>query len=141
MATTLLRGMTGASRRASSSSMRSPVNTMSWYSGSPCTAASTSHPGSPSTTAYAGSSPVVYLAMRTASSSQRGDSHSQGDARDNGGTVMTQDVGVRGTWGAFFAATLMVIVGTLGSLQGIAGIANGSFYVEPKDYWYTTSAA
>ena len=54
---------------------------------------------------------------------------------------MTPDVGVRGTWGAFFAATVLVIVGTLGSLQGIAGIANGSFYVEPKDYWYTTSAA
>lgn len=54
---------------------------------------------------------------------------------------MTQNVGVRGTVGAYFAGTLMVIVGILGILQGVAGIANNSFYVQPQNYWITTGAA
>src|SRR3954451_5645429 len=65
MPTTLLRGMTGASSRASSSGTRTPVGVTAWYSGSPCTSASTSVPPSSSTTPNVGSSPVVYLAMRT----------------------------------------------------------------------------
>src|SRR3954454_5798823 len=62
---TLLRGITGASKRASSSGTRTPVGVTGWYSGSPCTSASTSRPPSSSTIPNVGSSPVVYLAMRT----------------------------------------------------------------------------
>ena len=63
---TLLRGITGASSRASRSGTGSaPAGTTPTYSGSPRSGCSTSSPGSPSTSPYAGSSPVVYLAIRT----------------------------------------------------------------------------
>jgi hypothetical protein len=40
-----------------------------------------------------------------------------------------------------FAATLMIIGGCFGLFQGIALIAKGTFYVQPANYWITTSAA
>jgi hypothetical protein len=47
----------------------------------------------------------------------------------------------RGTGGAVFAATLMIIGGCFGIFQGIALIAKGSFYVQPTNYWINTSAS
>jgi len=54
---------------------------------------------------------------------------------------MTHHVSERGTGGAVFAATIMIIAGGFGLLQGIALIAKGSFYVQPKNYWINTSAS
>ena len=42
----------------------------------------------------------------------------------------THAVSPRGTGGAVFAAVLMIIAGALGSLQGIALIAKGDYYVQ-----------
>jgi hypothetical protein len=50
-------------------------------------------------------------------------------------------VSERGTVGAMFAAILMIVGGLFGSLQGIALIAKGSFYVQPENYWINTSAS
>ena len=49
-------------------------------------------------------------------------------------------VSERGTGGAVFAATLMIIGGCFGMLQGIALLAKNGFYVQPANYWITTSA-
>jgi hypothetical protein len=50
-------------------------------------------------------------------------------------------VSERGTGGAIFAATLMIIGGVLGVLQGISLIAKGSYYVQPANYWINTDAS
>jgi len=54
---------------------------------------------------------------------------------------MTQAVSERGTGGALFAATIMIIAGCFGFLQGIAFIVKGSFYVQPANYWVNTGAS
>lgn len=54
---------------------------------------------------------------------------------------MSYDVTERGTGGAVFAATIMIIAGCFGALQGLALIAKGSFFVQPANYWVTTSAS
>ena len=54
---------------------------------------------------------------------------------------MTHDVSERGTGGAVFAATIMIIAGCFGILQGIALIAKGTFYVQPANYWISTGAS
>ena len=54
---------------------------------------------------------------------------------------MTQDSRTRGTAGAALAAAFMVIAGVFGILQGYAGVAKGTFYVQPAHYWITTSTA
>ncbi|WP_323098228.1 hypothetical protein [Intrasporangium sp. YIM S08009] len=51
------------------------------------------------------------------------------------------DVSPRGTGGAAFAATLMIIGGGFGILQGIALLAKGDFYVQPKGYFINASAS
>src|SRR4051812_42588501 len=68
MPTTLLRGITGASRRASSSATRWPVNWIGVYSGSPGTTAISL----PSTTPNRGASPVGNLAVSTAGAQRAG---------------------------------------------------------------------
>ena len=67
MPITLLRGITGASSRTSARASRLPVKTTGWWSGSPWISAIHSAPGSPCTMPKVGSSPRVYLAMRTIS--------------------------------------------------------------------------
>jgi multisubunit Na+/H+ antiporter MnhG subunit len=52
-----------------------------------------------------------------------------------------REVSEGGTVGAMLAAILMILGGLFGSLQGIALIAKGSFYVQPKNYWINTSAS
>ncbi len=52
-----------------------------------------------------------------------------------------QDVSERGTGGALFAATIMIIAGFFGFFQGIALIVKGTFYVQPANYWVNTSAS
>jgi TRAP-type mannitol/chloroaromatic compound transport system permease small subunit len=52
-----------------------------------------------------------------------------------------QEVSVRGTGGAIFAGTLLVIGGVLWMLQGIAGIVKGTSYIQSANYWITTSAS
>src|SRR5215218_3785088 len=84
MPTTLLRGMTGARRRTSSRGTRTPVGVTGWYSGSPCTSDSTSRPSSSSTMPNVGSSPVVYLAMRTGGGYRPGPVPLTGDRRPRG---------------------------------------------------------
>jgi hypothetical protein len=54
---------------------------------------------------------------------------------------MTHEVSERGTVGAVFAATIMIIAGCFGVLQGIAYIFKGTFYVQPANYWVNTSAS
>ena len=54
---------------------------------------------------------------------------------------MSYEVSDRGTAGAMFAAVFMIIAGCFGLLQGIALIAKGTFYVQPENYWVTTSAS
>jgi hypothetical protein len=54
---------------------------------------------------------------------------------------MTHEVSERGTGGAVFAATIMIIAGCFGVLQGIALIAKGTFYVQPANYWINTGAS
>jgi hypothetical protein len=60
-----------------------------------------------------------------------------------GGGPRTRErtVSERGTGGALFAATLMIIGGCFGIFQGIALIARGTFYVQPANYWISTNAA
>jgi len=53
---------------------------------------------------------------------------------------MSYEVSERGGGGALFAATLMIIAGAFGILQGIALIAKGTFYVQPANYWIDTGA-
>ncbi len=52
-----------------------------------------------------------------------------------------RSVSARGMGGAIFAATLMIIGGCFGMLQGIALLAKGSYYVQPANYWINTSAS
>ena len=47
----------------------------------------------------------------------------------------------RGTAGAVFAATLMIIAGCFGMLQGVGFLAKGTYYVQPANYWINTSAS
>jgi hypothetical protein len=47
----------------------------------------------------------------------------------------------RGTAGAVFAATLMIIAGCFGTLQGVGLLAKGTYYVQPANYWINTSAS
>jgi hypothetical protein len=54
---------------------------------------------------------------------------------------MSKVVSERGTGGATFAAILMILGGGFGLLEGISLIAQGTFYVQPDNYWITTSAA
>jgi hypothetical protein len=58
-------------------------------------------------------------------------------------TVPSADrtVSERGTGGAVFAATLMIIVGGFGILQGISLLAKGTYYVQPANYWINTNAS
>src|SRR5215475_6757566 len=50
------------------------------------------------------------------------------------------EVSERGTGGAVFAGVIMIIAGCFGALQGIALIANGDYYVQPKNYFINTSS-
>lgn len=59
------------------------------------------------------------------------------DVDERGGHAVSP----RGTGGALFAATLMIIAGVLGSLQGISLIAKGDYYVQPAGYWINTEAS
>ncbi|HEX6921312.1 MAG TPA: hypothetical protein VF314_13905 [Actinomycetes bacterium] len=52
-----------------------------------------------------------------------------------------QSVSRRGEGGAVFAAVIMMIAGSFGVLQGIALIAKGTYYVQPKNYWINTGAS
>ena len=54
---------------------------------------------------------------------------------------MSYDVSERGSGGALFAATLMILAGAFGILQGLALIAKGTFYVQPSNYWINTGAS
>jgi hypothetical protein len=54
---------------------------------------------------------------------------------------MSQDVSVRGTGGAVFAGTLLIIGGVLWIVEGLAGIVRGTTYLENANYWITTSAS
>ena len=54
---------------------------------------------------------------------------------------MSHDVSERGSGGAMFAAILMIIGGVFGCLQGIGLVANGTYYVQPANYWIHTSGA
>jgi hypothetical protein len=54
---------------------------------------------------------------------------------------MSKVVSERGTGGATFAAILMILGGGFGLLEGISLIAQGTVYVQPDNYWITTSAA
>jgi hypothetical protein len=54
---------------------------------------------------------------------------------------MSQDVSVRGTGGAVFAGTLLIIGGVLWIVEGLAGIVRGTTYLENANYWSTTSAS
>lgn len=58
-----------------------------------------------------------------------------------GATETSQDVSVRGTGGAIFAGTLLIIGGSLWMLEGLAGIVKGTSYIESTNYWITTSAS
>lgn len=69
-------------------------------------------------------------------SRNRMDGLTTGTTVDSGGTV-----GARGMGGAIFAATLMIISGCFGMLQGIALLAKGSYYVQPANYWINTNAS
>jgi hypothetical protein len=57
-----------------------------------------------------------------------------------GATDMSQDVSARGTGGAIFAGTLLIIGSALWMLEGLAGIVRGTSYIESANYWITTSA-
>ena len=59
----------------------------------------------------------------------------------HGESEMSTEVSERGTGGAIFAATLMIIGGAFGILQGIALLAKGTFYVQPANYWINSSAS
>jgi hypothetical protein len=54
---------------------------------------------------------------------------------------MSQGVSVRGTGGAAFAGTLLIIGSLLWIVQGIAGIVKGTSYLENTGYWITTGAS
>jgi hypothetical protein len=54
---------------------------------------------------------------------------------------MSQEVSVRGTGGAIFAGTLLIIGGSLWILEGLAGIVRGTSYIQSANYWITTSAS
>jgi hypothetical protein len=58
-----------------------------------------------------------------------------------GATQMSQEVSERGTGGAIFAGTLLIIGSSLWILQGLAGIIRGTSYLENANYWITTSAS
>jgi hypothetical protein len=59
----------------------------------------------------------------------------------DGPVIRERTVSDRGTAGALFAGTLMVVGGFFGFFQGLSLIAKGSFYVQPKGYWINTSAS
>jgi hypothetical protein len=50
-------------------------------------------------------------------------------------------VSERGTGGATFAAILLLVAGTFGFFQGLSLIISGTYYVQPANYWITTSGA
>jgi hypothetical protein len=50
-------------------------------------------------------------------------------------------VSERGTGGATFAAVVMIIGGTFGFFEGLSLIVGGTYYVQPANYWISTSAA
>jgi hypothetical protein len=54
---------------------------------------------------------------------------------------MTHQVSARGTVGAAFAATIMIIAGFFGVFQGVALLAKGTYYVQPANYWINTGAS
>jgi hypothetical protein len=54
---------------------------------------------------------------------------------------MSHQVSARGTVGAAFAGTIMIIAGFFGAFQGIALLAKGTYYVQPANYWINTSAS
>lgn len=54
---------------------------------------------------------------------------------------MSQEVSVRGTGGAIFAGTLLIIGGSLWILEGLAGIVRGTSYIQSANYWITTCAS
>ncbi len=54
---------------------------------------------------------------------------------------MSHEVSPRGTGGAAFAGTLLIIAGGVWVLEGIAGIAKGTMYLQDADHWITTSAS
>lgn len=48
---------------------------------------------------------------------------------------------VRGTGGAIFAGVMLIVAGGLQSLQGLAAVVKGSFFVTPENYFITTGVA
>jgi ABC-type uncharacterized transport system permease subunit len=56
-------------------------------------------------------------------------------------TEMSEEVSERGTGGAIFAGTLLIIASSLWILEGLAGIVRGTSYIESANYWITTSAS
>jgi hypothetical protein len=58
-----------------------------------------------------------------------------------GATGMSEEVSERGTGGAIFAGTLLIIGSALWILEGLAGIVRGTSYIENANYWITTSAS
>jgi hypothetical protein len=54
---------------------------------------------------------------------------------------MSVDRSPRGLAGATFAGTLIIIVAVFGFFQGLAGVVKGTFFVQPTNYWISTSAA
>jgi hypothetical protein len=52
-----------------------------------------------------------------------------------------QDASLRGTGGAIFAGTLLIISAGLWMLQGLAGIVEGTSYIESPNCWITTSGS
>jgi hypothetical protein len=53
----------------------------------------------------------------------------------------SQEVSERGTGGAIFAGTLLIIGSSLWILEGLAGIVKGTSYIQAENYWITTSAS
>jgi hypothetical protein len=56
-------------------------------------------------------------------------------------TGMSEEVSERGTGGAIFAGTLLIIGSALWILEGLADIVRGTSYIESANYWITTSAS
>jgi hypothetical protein len=54
---------------------------------------------------------------------------------------MSNVVSERGTGGAVFAATFMILAGSMGVLEGLSLVAKGTYYVQPDGYWITTDAS
>jgi hypothetical protein len=56
-------------------------------------------------------------------------------------TGMSEEVSERGTGGAIFVGTLLIIGSALWILEGLADIVRGTSYIESANYWITTSAS